>query len=126
MFSDIESDHFGLNYDPSHLLWQQMDHLKPIKEFSSKFFHTHAKDAKMDQSALDEVGILATPLEYHAPRLPGRGDIDWAQFFNTLKQVGYNGAVCIEVEDRDYEETLEDRQKALRETNKFLRGQISN
>ena len=126
MFSDIESDHFGLNYDPSHLLWQQMDHLKPIKEFSSKFFHTHAKDAKMDQSALDEVGILATPLEYHAPRPPGRGDIDWAQFFNTLKQVGYNGAVCIEVEDRDYEETLEDRQKALRETNKFLRGQISN
>ena len=59
-------------------------------------------------------------------KLPGRGDIDWAQFFNTLKQVGYNGADCIEVEDRDYEETLEDRQKALRETNTFLRRQISN
>lgn len=121
MFNDIESNHFGLNYDPSHLLWQQMDYLKPINEFHSKFFHVHAKDAFVDRAALDEVGILATPLEFHSPKLPGRGDIAWDQFFITLKQVGYNSAVCIEVEDRDFEETLEGRQEALRQSARFLR-----
>lgn len=122
MFSDIESDHFGLNYDPSHLLWQQMDYLKPIEEFHSKFFHTHAKDAIVDHAALDEVGILATPLEYHTPKLPGLGDIDWGRFFSTLAQCGYNGPVCIEVEDRAYEKTLEGRQGALRQSAHFLRN----
>ena len=122
MFSDIESDHFGLNYDPSHLLWQQMDYLKPIKEFSSKFFHTHAKDAIVDKAALDDVGILATPLEYHTPKLPGLGDINWGKFFSVLGQAGYTGPVCIEVEDRAYEKTLEGRQGALRQSARFLRN----
>ena len=80
MFNDISSDSLGLNYDPSHLLWQQMDYLKPIKEFSEKLFHIHAKDAWVDRDALNEVGILATPLEYHTPKLPGLGDIDWEVF----------------------------------------------
>lgn len=122
MFSDIESDHFGLNYDPSHLLWQLMDYLKPIKEFSSKFFHVHAKDATVDKAALDDVGILATPLEYHTPKLPGLGDIDWGKFFSVLGQEGYTGSVCIEVEDRPYEKNLTGRQGALRQSARFLRN----
>jgi len=122
MFSDIESDHFGLNYDPSHLLWQLMDYLKPIKEFSSKFFHVHAKDAIVDKAALDDVGILATPLEYHTPKLPGLGDIDWGKFFSVLGQEGYTGSVCIEVEDRPYEKNLTGRQGALRQSARFLRN----
>lgn len=122
MFSDIESDHFGLNYDPSHLLWMQMDYVKPIKEFISKFFHVHAKDATIDRDALNEVGILATPLEYHTPKLPGLGDIDWGQFFSALGEVGYTGPVCVEVEDRPYEKTLAGRQGALRQSARFLRN----
>lgn len=122
MFSDIESDHFGLNYDPSHLLWQQMDYLKPIREFHAKFFHTHAKDAIVDREGLDDVGILATPLEYHTPKLPGLGDIDWGKFFSVLGQSGYAGPVCIEVEDRPYEKTLAGRQGALRQSARFLRN----
>ena len=122
MFSDIDSDHFGLNYDPSHLLWMQMDYVKPIKEFISKFFHVHAKDAIVDRDALNEVGILATPLEYHTPKLPGLGDIDWGQFFSALGQVGYTGPVCVEVEDRPYEKTLAGRQGALRQSARFLRN----
>ena len=125
MFSDIESDHFGLNYDPSHLLWQQMDYLKAIKEFAPKFFHTHAKDAIVDKAALDDVGILATPLEYHTPKLPGLGDIDWGKFFSVLGQAGYTGPVCIEVEDRPYEKTLEGRKGALRQSARFLRNFMS-
>lgn len=122
MFNDIPSDSFGLNYDPSHLLWQQMDYLAPIKEFSDKLFHIHAKDARIDQAALNDVGILATPLEYHTPKLPGLGDINWGSFFGTLGQTGYSGPVCIEVEDRPYEETLAGRQGALRQSARYLRN----
>lgn len=122
MFNDIDSDSFGLNYDPSHLLWQQMDYLQPMREFTSKLFHIHAKDAIVDRAALDEVGILATPLEYHTPKLPGLGDIDWGKFFSVLGQVGYTGPVCIEVEDRPYEKTLAGRQGALRQSSRFLRN----
>ena len=122
MFNDISSDSLGLNYDPSHLLWQQMDYLKPIKEFSEKLFHIHAKDAWVDRDALNEVGILATPLEYHTPKLPGLGDIDWGGFFSVLGQTGYKGPVCIEIEDRPYERTLAGRQGALRQSARFLRN----
>jgi len=122
MFNDISSDAFGLNYDPSHLLWQQMDYLAPLAEFSEKLFHIHAKDARVDRTALNDVGILATPLEYHTPKLPGLGDIDWGSFFAVLGQSGYTGPVCIEVEDRPYEKTLAGRQGALRQSARYLRN----
>ncbi len=125
MFSDIESDSFGLNYDPSHLLWQQMDYVKPIQEFASKLFHVHAKDAIVDQAALDDVGILSTPLEFHTPKLPGLGDVHWGHFFSALSQADYTGPVCIEVEDRPYEKTLKGRHGALRQSARFLRQFMS-
>ena len=125
MFEDIPSDSFGLNYDPSHLVWMQMDYLKPLREFTDKLFHIHAKDAIIDRAALDDVGILATPLEYHTPKLPGLGDVDWGKFFSVLGQVGYTGPVCIEVEDRPYEKTLAGRQGALRQSSRFLRNFMS-
>lgn len=121
MFADIPSDHFGLNFDPSHFIWQQMDYLKPLREFSHKLFHIHAKDARVDRHRLDEVGILATPLEYHVPKLPGLGDVDWGKFFSVLSDVGYDGPICIEVEDRAYEKTLESRKQALRQSARYLR-----
>lgn len=125
MFEDIPSDAFGLNYDPSHLVWMQMDYLKPIREFAEKLFHVHAKDAIIDREALDDVGILATPLEFHTPKLPGLGEVDWGRFFSHLGEVGYTGPVCIEVEDRPYEKTLAGRQGALRQSARFLRNFMS-
>ena len=122
MFDDIPSEAFGLNYDPSHLVWQQMDYVKPLREFAEKLFHVHAKDVLVDHQALDRVGILATPLEYHAPKLPGLGDIDWGKFFGHLSEVGYTGPVAIEVEDRAYEKTLAARYGALRQSARFLRN----
>lgn len=124
MFEAIPSDHFGLNYDPSHLVWQRMDYLAPLREFSDRIFHVHAKDVRVDQHNLNDVGILATPLEYHSPKLPGLGDVDWAQFFAVLGDTGYDGPVCIEVEDRDFEDTLESRHEALRQSAKYLRNFI--
>jgi sugar phosphate isomerase/epimerase len=121
MFDEIPSAHFGLNYDPSHMIWQQMDYINPIWEFAGRFFHVHAKDARLDRRNLDEVGILATPLEYHTPKLPGLGDVDWGRFFSALSDAGYDGPVCIEVEDRAYEGTLESCKQALRQSRRFLR-----
>jgi sugar phosphate isomerase/epimerase len=122
MFHDIPSNHFGLNFDPSHLVWQHMDYLRPLSEFRDRLFHVHAKDARLDRQRLDDVGILANPLEYHTPKLPGLGDVNWGQFFSTLNEVGYRGPVCVEVEDRAYEDSLESRQAALRQSLTYLRN----
>lgn len=121
MFEEIDSPNFGLNFDPSHCVWQQMDYLKPLRDFSHKLFHIHAKDARVDRERLNEVGILAHPNEWHTPKLPGLGDVDWGKFVATLCDVGYTGPVCIEVEDRAYEKTLELRQVALRQSGAYLR-----
>lgn len=125
MFEKISSRSFGLNYDPSHLVWQMMDPVKPIYEFAERIFHVHAKDARVYRDKLDDVGILATPLEYHAPKLPGLGDVNWSSFFAALTDVRYTGAVCIEVEDRAYEGSLADRKRALVQSKRYLENFIS-
>jgi sugar phosphate isomerase/epimerase len=124
MFKEIESDFFGLNYDPSHMIWQHMDYLKPIRQFKDKLFHIHAKDVRLDQEKLDSVGIMATPNEYHTPKLPGLGDVNWGKFFSHLTDVGYKGPVCVEVEDRAYEGSLADRKAALIQAHQYLRQYI--
>ncbi len=124
IFEAIPSANLGLNYDPSHLVWQQMDYIKPVREFGPRLFHVHAKDVRVDRERLDDVGVLATPLEYHLPKLPGLGDIDWGRFFSVLGDVGYNGPVVVEVEDRAYEADLDSRKSALWQTARFLRNYI--
>jgi sugar phosphate isomerase/epimerase len=122
LFRRLPSRSLGLNFDPSHLVWQQMNCIEPLREFGDRIFHVHAKDAKVDRRRLDDVGILATPLEYHDPKLPGGGDIDWKRFLGALADTGYGGAVCIELEDREFEGSLESRQAGLRLSGTFLRG----
>ena len=121
MFEEIPSNNFGLNFDPSHFIWLQMDYLKPLSTFADRILHVHAKDVRLDRDRLNEVGILAPPLSYHTPKLPGLGDVNWGQFFSVLSDTGYDGSVCVEVEDRAYEDTLETRQRALRQSHSFLR-----
>ncbi|MFN7924294.1 MAG: sugar phosphate isomerase/epimerase [Bryobacteraceae bacterium] len=121
MWNDIPDAHFGLNFDPSHFVWQHMDYLKAMREFSARFHHVHAKDVHVDTEKLDEVGILAFPNSYHTPKLPGLGDVNWSRFFAVLTQSGYTGAVCIEVEDRAYEGSLELRKASLRQSGSYLR-----
>ncbi|XZE52504.1 sugar phosphate isomerase/epimerase family protein [Planctomycetaceae bacterium SH139] len=125
MFAAIPDPHFGLNYDPSHLVWQHMDYVKPLREFADRISHVHAKDVRVDQHLLDEVGIMAHPNLYHSPKLPGLGDVNWSKFFSALTDAGYQGPVCVEVEDRAYEQTLEDRVRSLRQSYNYLRQFIS-
>lgn len=122
MFEEIPSDHFGLNYDPSHLVWQGIDYIAPLREFAGRIHHVHAKDVRVDRDRLNEVGIMATPLEYSNPKLPGLGEVNWGRFFSVLGDVGYDGAVCIEVEDRCYEGSLTKRTAALRQAAGYLRN----
>lgn len=124
MFDAIPSDHFGLNYDPSHMVFQQMDYLAPLREFAGRIFHVHAKDVRVDRHRLDQVGTLGYPNEYHSPKLPGLGDVDWGQFFSVLGDSGYRGPVCVEVEDRIYEGSLASTRLALRQAHAFLRQYI--
>jgi len=113
-FSDISSKHFGLNYDPSHFVLQQMDPASPLREFQDKIFHFHAKDVSIQRHRLNEVGVFEHPLEWHQPRIPGYGDMDWGRFMGALMETAYRGPVCIEVEDDTFGKSLEGRKQALR------------
>jgi sugar phosphate isomerase/epimerase len=125
LFHDIPSPNLGLNFDPSHMVWQSMDYLAAIRGFGHRIWHAHAKDATLDRHRLDEVGLLAFPPLFHTPKLPGLGEVQWGAFFATLLDVGFRGAVCVEVEDRAYEGSLEDRKAALRQSYRFLRNFVA-
>jgi sugar phosphate isomerase/epimerase len=124
MFNDIPHNNFGLNFDPSHFVWQGMDYVSVLREFQPRLHHIHAKDARLDRDRLNEVGLFAYPNEYHTPKLPGLGDVDWSRFFSVLTET-YSGPVCIEVEDRSYEGSLEGRKAALVQSGRYLRQFIA-
>jgi sugar phosphate isomerase/epimerase len=121
IFDAIPSPNFGLNYDPSHLVWQMMDYVKPVFEFREKIFHVHIKDAKIRWDKINEEGILVHPNSIHTPKLPGLGDINWGKFFSALYEAGYKGSACIEVEDKAFEGSVDDRKTALLLSRNFLR-----
>lgn len=122
IFEILPYDNLGLNYDPSHFVWQQMDYIKPIYEFRDKIFHVHYKDIKVYPDKLAEVGIMAAPLQYMSPKLPGLGDVDWGKYVSALTDIGYDGYTCIEVEDKAFEGSLEDAKKAVRLSIRYLRN----
>ena len=118
MFRRVDSPSFGLNYDPSHMILQFMDPAKPIREFGGRIVHVHAKDLKIVREKLDDVGIF--DFGWNVPKLPGLGDVNWPVFFAALTEARYDGPVCIEVEDRAYEGSLQDRKRALLQSKRFL------
>jgi sugar phosphate isomerase/epimerase len=126
MFNDNASRNFGLNYDPSHFALHQMYPISPLREFKQKLFHLHAKDMTVHAERLNEVGIFAFPREWHTPRIPGMGDINWARLMATLYEIGYDGPVCIEVEDDTFGKSLEGRMQALTIAVEHSSGMCSN
>lgn len=107
MFEIIPDDNFGLNYDPSHLIWQFIDEVRPITDFRDRIFHVHAKDLRIDRELLYQDGILAPGFRWAIPRMPGLGDVRWADFMAALYAIGYDYVVSIEHEDRVFEGTEE-------------------
>ena len=97
LFHDIPSPNFGLNFDPSHFVWQQMDYIAPLYEFRDRIFHIHAKDARLDRAALEAQGVLSYPKLWHTPKIPGMGDVRWGAFIggargNRLRRRGRRGS----------------------------------
>lgn len=121
IFDILKSDNFGINYDPSHFIWQQIDYIKPLYEFKDKIFHVHFKDIKLYEDKLRDVGIMAYPLEYMSPKIPGLGDVNWGKFVSALTDIGYNGCTCIEVEDKAFESCREDILKSVTQSCRYMR-----
>jgi len=103
LFEIVDADNFGLNLDPSHLVWQFIDYERAVREFGPRIHHVHAKDMEIDRNGLFEHGVMATGIGWQIPRLPGLGEIRWDRFIAALYAVGYQGAISIEHEDRSFE-----------------------
>ena len=126
VFAVLDSPNLGLNFDPSHFVWQQMDYVKAIYDFKDKIFHVHYKDIKMYPEKLAEVGVMATPLQYMSPKIPGLGDVNWSKFISALTDIRYEGYSVIEIEDKAFEKSLDDAKRAIKQTANYLRGYIYN
>ena len=120
LFAIIDSPYFGLNYDPSHFIWQQMDYIKPLYEFRDKIFHVHFKDIKLYPDKLNDCGIMAYPLNYMSPKLPGYGDVNWGKYVSALTDIGYDGYACIEVEDKAFESSREKILDSVRISKRYM------
>jgi len=97
-----------------------MDYIKPIYQFRDKIFHVHYKDIKLHREKLEEVGILAEPLTFMTPRIPGHGDVNWGEYIAALKEIGYGGPACIEIEDKSFEGSGESIKDSLRISKRYL------
>jgi sugar phosphate isomerase/epimerase len=105
MWEIIPDANFGLNLDPSHLVWQMIDYVRVVYEFGERIFHVHAKDMRVDHEQLYQRGVLSLGMGWQVPRLPGLGDVDWGRFIAALYSVGYDYVISIEHEDRAFEKT---------------------
>lgn len=124
VFSLLPSDYLGLNYDPSHFIWQQMDYIAPLYEFKEKIFHVHYKDIKIYPDKLRDVGIMAYPLQYMSPKLPGLGDVNWGKYVSALNDIGYDGYSCIEIEDKAFEGSKERVLDSLKLSYRYMRQYV--
>ena len=124
LFEILPSPNFGINFDPSHYVWQQMDYIKTIYDFKDRLFHIHFKDIKLYPEKLAECGVLAYPLDYMSPKIPGLGDVDWSAFVSALNDIRYNGDAVIEVEDKAFEGSREDILTSIRLSKHYLNNFI--
>jgi sugar phosphate isomerase/epimerase len=121
MFNEIPSKHFGINYDPSHLVRLGIDHLRVLSEFGDRINYCHGKDTEILHDEQYECGNIAAtfganydfsegPWRY---TIPGQGDVDWAKVAVRLEKVGYQGPISIELEDHRYWGSLEKEQQGI-------------
>lgn len=124
VFEILDSPMLGLNFDPSHYVWQKLDYLKTVNDFKDKLFHIHFKDIKVYEEKLSEVGTQALPLQYMSPKLPGLGDVDWGAFVSSLTDIGYDGYACIEVEDKAFEANYDRIKLSVTHSTNYMRNYV--
>ena len=120
VFEILPSPNLGINYDPSHFVWQMIDYVKPIYEFRDKIFHVHFKDIKLYRDRLDRVGVMAYPLQFMEPKIPGLGDVNWSSYVSALTDIRYEGPACIEIEDKSFEGSRERILDSIRLSKRYL------
>lgn len=103
VFDVLKSDYCGINYDPSHAIWQHLSVIDPIYDFKDKIFHAHAKDIKLLTNKEGRIGPTGYPLDIMKPVIPSHGDVPWGAFFNALYDIGYEGHIATEIEDKAFE-----------------------
>jgi len=103
MFSAIPSENFGLNIDPSHLVWLMIDYERVVYDYAERIFHAHAKDLEVRRDGLYRHGTFSGGIGWQVPRLPGLGEVRWDRFAAALYAVGYDHVLSIEHEDRRFE-----------------------
>lgn len=123
IFEEWDND-VGMNYDPSHLVWQMIDQTRFIGEFGSRMVHAHAKDVMIDRDGLYENGVMSVGMGWQIPRMPGLGDVDWSEIFSGLYRVGYDGPMIIEHEDRAFEGSDNDIKRGFLLARDILRPYI--
>ena len=126
IFEVLPYDNLGINYDPSHFVWQMMDYIQPIYDYKDKIFHVHIKDIKLYPEKLKRVGIMAYPLDYMSPKLPGLGDVNWSRYISALTDIGYDGPVCLEIEDRAFEKTRRDVYISLLQSKQYIESYLKD
>lgn len=134
MFEIIPDKNFGLNFDPSHLIWLGVDYVKALKDYKEKVLYFHAKDTKIFEDKKSYYSILGKQLDrenewdygWWKHKIPGSGSIDWVKIFQTLNEIKYDGFVSIEHEDLDYSENDEIIKVGLIKGKKFLDSMIKN
>jgi sugar phosphate isomerase/epimerase len=125
MFEIVPDDNFGLNLDPSHLVWQFIDYVRVVRDFGPRIFHVHAKDMEVDREGLYEQGVMSLGVGWQVPRLPGLGEVRWDRFIAALYAAGYDWVVSIEHEDRRFEGSVELVQRGFLVARNALRPLIA-
>jgi sugar phosphate isomerase/epimerase len=98
-----DSPHVGLQFDPSHLVWQFMDPVQAARDFVNKIYDVHLKDTEILWHVVRRAGIQpVNNVRWWRFRVPGYGSVDWKGFFSVLAESGYTGAMNIENEDAFY------------------------
>jgi sugar phosphate isomerase/epimerase len=125
MFEAIPDENFGLNLDPSHLVWLQIDYERAVYDYADRIFHVHAKDLEVRRDGLYRHGTFSAGMGWQVPRLPGLGEVDWARFIAALYAVGYDHVVSVEHEDRRFEGDVELVQRGFLIARETLRPLIA-
>ena len=126
------SPYVGLQYDPSHLVWQMMDPIQTAREFVDKIYDVHLKDTEIRWDIVRRWGVF--PVKEHTSwwsyRLPGLGSINWSEFFTVLQRAGYTGAMSVEHEDPFYDDDhhgpdfSEDYKTGFKMAHRYLRQYV--
>ncbi len=130
MFAAVPSPALGLCYDPSHLVRLGIDYLRVLDEFAGRIHHCHGKDTDLLPEARYRYGqraaLLDTPPKFSDGPwrycVPGDGVVNWAKVAYALEQAGYEGCICIELEDARYWGTAEQEQQGVRKAYQHLAG----